>query len=170
MPIERRLLLVAYPASPDPLFEEAVVNLKPPSGWRVGRFRNGKDVLDFVENQWASGTVAIKQLDLFAHGRPGVFSVDQFTHLFHCHAMTFSLIGLEKHLTPDAVVRFLGCRVAEPETRGGWTFDPVAGLKWVSSQLGGLRVDAPTVDITQHSFDESGFGDPPAGIMASSHT
>lgn len=166
MPPQKKLLLVAYPALPNKMFEEVMMRLRPTPGWRFDRFRTAGDVIAIARSEAQGGTVAVTQLDVFAHGQPGVFGLGT-ERLFDCFEASCGLRGVEKYLAPDALIRFLGCHVAGPDDRGrgAWRYDPQAALNWLSRQLGGRRVEAPTVAIGSGAFDESGFGQPPAGVM-----
>jgi hypothetical protein len=166
MPAEKKLLLVAYPQTPNKMFEDVMMRLRPTLGWRFDRFRSIDDIIAITRSESQGGTIAVTQLDLFAHGRPGVFGLDS-ERLFDAFESSCTLRGVAKHLAPNAVVRLLGCHVAGPEdrSRGAWKYDPLAALTWLSGQLGGRKVEAPIVAIGAGSFEEDGFGQPPAGVM-----
>jgi len=146
-----KVLFIAYPPSPDDLFERVAVGTTPSGVWQFLRAQTAQDIIDQISAIACYNSIDL--VDIFGHGGPGFLELSPDEALFDCQTGTFALGELATLLPKHTPVRFLGCKVAAPDDVAdkSWTFDPMKGLGWLSKQLGGRPVAAPEDYV--HPFD-----------------
>jgi hypothetical protein len=161
-----RLTFVSYPAEVDSFFEDVCARLRWSDGHRYFRVKSAEGLLAHAVSEALIRDISC--IDVVGHGEAGYLRLGEVP-LFHRRRAHFALGALPRRAQrrglADTVFRFLGCQVA---TDDGWELHPKDSLRWLSEQLDGRTVFAPTCGVEVGDFDENGFtAQAAAGLMSS---
>ncbi|MDX2013857.1 MAG: hypothetical protein SFW67_26915 [Myxococcaceae bacterium] len=154
----RALFVISYPPTPDPLFEAVVRRFVTPADHSrvLVRAAGATDLIDAVDSD--APYYELSRIDVLGHASPGFLRLGTQT-LFDARAGSFALDALAPRLTASTEVRFLGCAIAADASTadGSWAYRPASALRWLSRQLSGARVLAPTRDVFLSDFGPDGL-------------